>query len=102
MTAMTRSKLGTCRVHGGEFADGINVILAPGDRVWVFDGIAWQKAGGDDPKTLNKQFFKLCTVLRRYVNRDRWGYTDVCVEVRWDEDGHISKGHFETFLCKAV
>lgn len=61
------------------------------DFAMVFDGKAWEKAGGD--KGDNSQFWKRAQILKIYWHDGIVGSSDWLVDVKF-EDGQISNGHF--------
>lgn len=61
------------------------------DFAMVFDGKAWEKAGGD--KGDNSEFWKRAQILKIYWHDGIVGSSDWLVDVKF-EDGQISNGHF--------
>jgi hypothetical protein len=75
----------------------IDKNLYQGKSVMVFDSNLWQKNGGDSD---TDTFMRKATVLNIYTQFDRTislveqKYSPVLVDVRFEHDGRISKGHF--------
>ena len=68
-----------------------NCAFAKGDRVIVFDAVAWNKVGKDVGD--NSCFHKEATILDVYYHNSEIGSSDWCATVKFD-DGRVSKGHF--------
>ncbi len=76
--------------YSGQASDGGPVlIMTPGDRVLVFDPRLWI----DDEKTPLSVTIKLATVVR-CSERGIWPRVDKMIDVIFDHDGRLSKGHF--------
>lgn len=69
--------------------------LEVGDRARFFDYRPWQKAGGDDPKTHNDQYFLPATIIKVY---GRPGY-DELVDIIFDhQPDRVSFAHFTNLI----
>lgn len=70
-------------------------LILPNTKVKVFDARLF-KNDKDTPLSMTMQN---CTVLKRYGQRSqynpKWIYPDL-IDVKFDYDGRISKGHFTT------
>jgi hypothetical protein len=75
----------------------IDKNLYNGKVVMVFDTQLWQKNRGDSD---SDTFMRKATIMNIYAQFDRTiplveqKYSPVLVDVRFEHDGRISKGHF--------
>jgi hypothetical protein len=74
-----------------------------GKEIMVFDSDQWRKNGGDS-KT-GDDFYRNATIIKVYAEDDgvvesiklthpRWRVPQTLIDVRFEETGRISKGHF--------
>jgi hypothetical protein len=78
----------------------MNTFPLPGDRVLCFDNRLYV----DDRRTPPSVTIKPATVVQRYGRRsEHFGWTDGdLVDVRFDHDGRISRGHFTDSVLRVT
>lgn len=73
------------------------IHFAPGDRVTVFDPTLWK----NDRDTPPNKAFKLATVVCYYgFKSEQYGNYPSLIDVVFDHDGRLSKGHFTSTVKK--